>query len=414
MTKCPIRHRKSAAVVDRAQGLQTPWSTWYQAIFALGFCFFEKSVQKLTGHSGQVAGDQKIPVGASILKCGEQSSQRTRVGRKVGQNGQSKAAITLGSTYQSHIPTSLVNRPCNGLNKGRAVPGEQGFVASHAGALATGQNPTGPLDSIPTHEMIVPASGIKQWFKLGPVSLRNKKVYSCFVLVLAASPMRASEPISVSQPAPPPPAMTKITYVVRVDPRTGRLVRTVVQAPGVTKPRSAQKASPQIAALVQETAKAHQVDPLLVGSVIEVESNYNQYAVSPKGAEGLMQLMPETARMLGVRNSFDARENIEAGVRYLKTLQEQYKDNRLALAAYNAGPGAVDKYKWVPPFPETRKYVDEVGRRYEEARAAEAVKTPVAKPSPEPVLPVREDENRHPRLEQFVDQDGRLHLRTAN
>ena len=164
------------------------------------------------------------------------------------------------------------------------------------------------------------------------------------------------------------------------------------------------------------------MDPLLVGSVIEVESNYNQYAVSPKGAEGLMQLMPQTARMLGVRNSFDAKENIEAGVRYLKTLQEQYKDNRLALAAYNAGPGAVDKYKWVPPFPETRKYVNEVGRRYEEARAGEAVKPTAPRPSPEPVMPeqaatahnLHENEDRHPRLEQFVDQDGRLHLRTAN
>jgi soluble lytic murein transglycosylase-like protein len=166
--------------------------------------------------------------------------------------------------------------------------------------------------------------------------------------------------------------------------------------------------------MVKTAAKAHQVDPLLVGSVIEVESNYNQYAVSPKGAEGLMQLMPATARMLGVRNSFDPMENIEAGVRYLKSLQEQYKDDRLALAAYNAGPAAVDKYKFVPPYPETRKYVDEVGKRYEAARAAE----PAKPPSPEPAMTIvpnmLENEERHPRLEQFVDQDGRLHLRTAN
>jgi soluble lytic murein transglycosylase-like protein len=262
--------------------------------------------------------------------------------------------------------------------------------------------------------MIVPVPRIKQWFKLGPVSLRNKKVYSCFVLAMAASPMRASEPSSVSTPAPPP----RVTYVVRADPHTGRLVRTVVQAfTSPAKPRAASKVSPAVAAIVRESAKANQVDPLLVGSVIEVESNYDQYAVSPKGAEGLMQLMPQTARMLGVKNSFDAKENIEAGVRYLKTLQQQYKDDRLALAAYNAGPGAVDKYKWVPPFPETRKYVDEVGRRYEEARAAEAVKAPAAPPSPEPAMPglaASKSEDRHPRLEQFIDPDGRLHLRTIN
>ena len=85
-----------------------------------------------------------------------------------------------------------------------------------------------------------------------------------------------------------------------------------------------------------------------------------------------MQLMPPTARMLGVSNSFDPQQNIEAGVKYLKYLQSVYKDDRLALAAYNAGPANVEKYKQVPPFKETQNYVEQVGRRYDDARRVAA------------------------------------------
>ena len=213
------------------------------------------------------------------------------------------------------------------------------------------------------------------------VLFRNKRVYICSILALAASPMRASEPSVVSTPAP-----QRITFVVRADPRTGKLVRTAVTA---TPAKSASGARPSIAisALVNDAARTNDVDPLLVHSVIQVESNYNQFAVSPVGAEGLMQLMPQTARMLGVNNSFDAKENIEAGVKYLKSLQDQFKDDRLALAAYNAGPNAVEHYKWVPPFKETQKYVEEVGKRYGEARQAEAVqKKTVEAALPKPPL----------------------------
>ena len=134
--------------------------------------------------------------------------------------------------------------------------------------------------------------------------------------------------------------------------------------------------------MVEKAARDNNVDPLLVHSVIQVESNYNPYAVSPKGAEGLMQLMPPTARELGVSNSFDPRQNIEAGVRYLKYLQDLYKDDRLALAAYNAGPGAVDKYKWIPPYPETQDYVNRVGQQYGAAKkaAAQHLAEPAAPP----------------------------------
>src|SRR6185295_12225250 len=130
-----------------------------------------------------------------------------------------------------------------------------------------------------------------------------------------------------------------------------------------------------------------------------------------------MQLMPATARDLGVGNSFDPRENIEAGVRYLKQLQDLYQDDRLALAAYNAGPGAVQKFKTVPPYPETQAYVKRVGERYVEARKAAGVAPTVDPASTETTeasaTSLSMTEEKHPRLEHYVDEHGRLHLRTA-
>jgi len=207
----------------------------------------------------------------------------------------------------------------------------------------------------------------------------------------------------------PPGAAKRQTFVVRVDPRTGKLVRREL-TPGTAKYTKTPPAA--ITNLVDRSARVHGVDPLLVHSVIQVESNYDPNAVSPKGAEGLMQLMPQTSRMLGVGNTFDPGENIEAGVRYLKYLHDLYKDDRLALAAYNAGPGAVEKFKAVPPYPETRKYVEEVGQRYGEAKAAVKIDPPVDGRQAAGNAPAPPTE-RYSKLEQFVDENGRLHLQTA-
>ncbi|HEY6343725.1 MAG TPA: lytic transglycosylase domain-containing protein [Bryobacteraceae bacterium] len=235
--------------------------------------------------------------------------------------------------------------------------------------------------------------------------MTNRKVYICFirtVVMLAASPLIAAEIA-----APPAAAPARHVFVVRVDSRTGKLVRREL-APPVRKV-AAKTASPAISAMVDQSARAHGVDPLLIHSVIQVESNYDAQAVSPKGAEGLMQLTPPTARMLGVSNTFDPGENIEAGVRYLKYLQDLYRDDRLALAAYNAGPGAVDRFKAIPPYPETQKYVDKVGQKYGEAKAARS--EPEKKTEDAEAGPVKE--RQYSRVEQFVDQDGRLHLQSV-
>jgi soluble lytic murein transglycosylase-like protein len=129
----------------------------------------------------------------------------------------------------------------------------------------------------------------------------------------------------------------------------------------------------EIMAYIDKVAVRHRVPPGLVAAIVGVESEFNPRALSPRGAQGLMQLMPATAADLGLVDSFDMRENLDGGVRHLRGLMLRYNnDLPLVLAAYNAGDRAVIAYRGVPPFPQTQRYVIKVLRRYdhEAARAA--------------------------------------------
>jgi soluble lytic murein transglycosylase-like protein len=205
----------------------------------------------------------------------------------------------------------------------------------------------------------------------------------------------------------------RITTVIRSNPRTGRLVRSVIVTPtsvdgravaGAVAAPSAVAPPAALNAAVERIAAEHAVSPRLIHSVIRAESNYDPGAVSPKGALGLMQLIPATARRFGVSDALDPLENIQGGVKYLRYLLDLYDgDYPLVLAAYNAGEGAVTRYGGVPPFPETRNYLQRVARNLEQTRPA-AGKSGVANPAPPAVKEAGPAGPNH--IVEIVEPDG--------
>jgi len=196
--------------------------------------------------------------------------------------------------------------------------------------------------------------------------------------------------------AAPPEEAARVKTVVRVDARTGKLVRSVISN---AQPVAGRPAPQALDAAVRQIAAEQSVSAELLHSVIQQESNYNPGAVSRKGAQGLMQLIPETARRFGVLDSFDPVENIQGGAKYLKYLLDLYKgDYHLALAAYNAGEKAVAKYGGVPPYPETQNYVAQVKKRLDSAKPLVQVKAEVKTVETAPGEP------RH--IVEMMDADG--------
>ncbi|PYT99764.1 MAG: lytic transglycosylase [Acidobacteria bacterium] len=160
----------------------------------------------------------------------------------------------------------------------------------------------------------------------------------------------------------------RLEDVVNIEPE--EVFTPVVPPPLMPKTVPAANSSP-FHDLVVAAASRYGVDAELITSVMEVESHFDPNAISRKNARGLMQLLPETAERMGVKNIFDPQENIDGGTRYLKELLQLYNnDLTLALAAYNAGPDNVQKYGNVPPFRETVSYVNQVKRKYQKSKSA--------------------------------------------
>jgi soluble lytic murein transglycosylase-like protein len=245
-----------------------------------------------------------------------------------------------------------------------------------------------------------------------------------FIVILSAS-------LSAALFAANPERPRRITSVVRPDLRTGKLVRSMIVsykpvaeqrvAGIIVQPRVVSSAAvPEPSApsggideAVERIAREHSLSPELIHSVIKVESNYNPYAVSSKGAFGLMQLIPATARRFGVSDVFNPIENIQGGARYLRYLLDLYADNYpLALAAYNAGEAAVAKHGGVPPFAETRNYLILVRKQLALARL-EAAK-PAAAAKPVAAGPIRPEPGQAARpgpahILEVVQPDGAVH-----
>lgn len=242
----------------------------------------------------------------------------------------------------------------------------------------------------------------------------------CFKLMWGAAVIATSLHAADSRPQ-----YQRITTVVRADARSGRLVRSVIVTPkaitqqhvdeNVVLPRviapvatAVESAPPAPAAIddaVAQIAAQHSLNADLLHAVIKVESNYNALAVSNKGALGLMQLIPATARRFGVSNVFNPIENIQGGARYLRYLLDLYHwDYPLALAAYNAGEGAVAKYGGVPPYRETQNYLNLVGRQFTTRKAKHG---PGGQPAAAPKVDETPKGQAH--IQTVVDSDGSVH-----
>jgi len=254
----------------------------------------------------------------------------------------------------------------------------------------------------------------------------NILVRFCFIIVLTMPAFAASPGSAPAQ---------RVESVVGADEASGRLVRRTivetVRSTIVIEPRrvEARVVNPQPAgavsitettypavsdlkALVDRIASEQGVEESLVHSVIRAESNYNTWAISSKGAEGVMQLIPSTARRFGVTNVFDPTDNIQGGVKYLKFLLDYYQgDYPKAIAAYNAGEGAVDKYHGIPPYAETINYVRTVARNLRAARQSHAATT-VPIPTRGPALPPPSATETHKPIRTSVGEDGRIWYRT--
>jgi len=357
-----------------------------------------------------VAGDNQVPLpGCTGVEHRFHSPQGTRAQKAIRNHRIAQCAVNRRIANQMNRARGLPHLIGNMLCKSTAGTVQERLIVAHPGALSAHQNEARKAHSR-IHQEMIPLHYVTN-------CLRLARQLSIFAVLLAG--LSSAEPMA-----------TRTTVVVRADTRTGRLVRSVVvgptavTAPEIAAPAIFMQASTQPAAtesitasslteLIDAIAAENNVEAPLVHSVIKAESNYNPAAISPKGAQGLMQLIPSTARRFGVFNSFNVQQNIEGGVRYLKFLMDLYHNDYVrVIAAYNAGEGAVAKYGGIPPYSETVNYVLRVGRNLKTARQFAELRAAERKPTPQPVETASHVAAESHSIQAITGDDGRIYYKT--
>ena len=404
--ECGLEAGQGIAAVDRAQRFEVSGGIdGRQDAPGPGI---KQLFKKTSGNHWHIASYDQVSIACSVPQSGHDARQGALAGPKVGNHGVAQRGIAGRVAHQNGRPGSLAD------GRGHGGSHEESLIAAHAAAAAAGQY----VSCLGHVEMIPSAFGLagrprRRKFYTGVLNILN---YFCFRIVPIAG---LAAGLWAAGPGDPP---RHITSVVRSDPHTGKLVRTVVVTPKIVGERKVGEtvvpartvtAVPPAAAdsstqngldrLVDSVAAEHSLPPQLIHSVIKVESNYNPNAVSPKGALGLMQLIPATAQRFGVGDVFDPEQNIQGGARYLRYLLDLYNGNyALALAAYNAGEAAVARYGGVPPYEETRNYVEQVHRELEKTVAAQARDASKQKiPETQPAVPAGPAH-----IREVIDADG--------
>jgi soluble lytic murein transglycosylase-like protein len=396
----------------------------------LADCLCQQISQRRGLDTRQIASDNQVIRSVGPGQGGFEAGKGAQASAKISPALEAKGTILRGWSEQDRGSRGLLHHASHVRNQRRMrSKRKQRFVLAHARTAAPNEDESGR-----SHVRMVASESLGSGY-----NRKNKVRPLCFIVAcgLLGSALLAGDNglVKTAKPRSGPVSAPGIVSVVRVGP-DGRLIRVLTTAPTARKPlvkaepravatATSEMASPApsvpsveatpvparsaqtIEALIEDASNRYQVDPLLVKSVMQVESNFNPAAVSPKGAQGLMQLIPATAQRFGVTDPFDSKQNIEGGVKYLRYLQNLFpSDLRLSLAAYNAGEGAVAKYGAVPPYRETVDYVQKVHQRYSNARGSSLSSPPILESqasSEEPLV-------RH--IEQVIDSEGRLFLRT--
>lgn len=328
----------------------------------------EKLFEYILVEGRHITGNNQVMVRSGVRQRGFDSRKRPLAGKVVGHDRKAEAGVARRVTHDVNGAKNS-NLFSNMEQQRMSFEFEQGFVSTHTATFPPSHDPR----------------------RVSQMVLSNIIVRFCFILMLGM-----------------PAIAAHITTVVHADLKSGKLVRSVTPAQ-IPVDRRPVQTKEDITGMIDRIAHEQGVETPLVHSVIKTESNYNPAARSPKGAQGMMQLIPATAKRFGVTDALDAQDNIQGGVRYLRFLLDYYHNDYVkAIAAYNAGEGAVDRYNGIPPYAETQNYVLQVARNLKKARAVQRV-IPVVQAAATPETETAE--TIHPIIA-TLGPDGRTYYRT--